>query len=116
MPLTASQIAVMKSDTVRIYRSAFSADFTYFDNLLRDMGPNCPRLPAVWQKVFPSGDAKVRQWFTSAFPGVAYSPGEQVTLTGGAPAPKQPNPIHQNNPTSGVVGKAMTVIQSYRRS
>lgn len=113
MPLTTAQIDVLKSPLTRQRFAAQSANFAYADKLLRESGVSCPRLPYVWNAIFD--DAASREWLTVSFPGVVPTPP--------AASPSDPKP-NQNTPEPaktverrpvGVVGKAITMLQSARR-
>ena len=109
MPLTPEQIKILQTPATRSFRASFASDFAYFDNLISTVGPNCPRLPNVWLKIFPTNDEKVRNWFQSNFVGISYSPGGNKPQE---PPKQNLNPIVRS---SGIVNKAFNVLNSYRR-
>ena len=109
MPLTPEQIKILQTPATRSFRASFASDFAYFDNLMSTVGPNCPRLPNVCLKIFPTNDEKVKQWFQSNFIGISYSPGGNKPQE---PPKQNLNPIVRS---SGIVNKAFNVLNSYRR-
>ena len=104
MPLTKSQLLVLTNPQVRQRLPAKSADFAYVDQLLRDVGESCTRLPAVWDRVFYGLDAAQAQWLSATFPGFKF--------TSSATAKPLP-PI--DRPRNAVT-RAIDVLQSYKKS
>lgn len=100
MPLTPQQLEIMKSAITRSYLPGNKADFSYFDALLKENGPTCPRLPYVWDKVFPSGNKELQQWLVSTFKT------KSVTT----------DPRPSSKPVNNIVRKAINVLQSYKQT
>lgn len=105
MPLSKAQIAVLKSPEVRKRLQTRAADFAYIDKLLKEVGESCPRLPAVWDRIFSGLSAEVSLWLSKNFPGMGFvaSVGQQ---------PEKPIPVRPLN----VVNRAVQVLQSYKKA
>jgi len=101
VPLTPQQIRILKSPVTRARLPGNAGDFSYVDTLLRDTGPDCPRLPAVWEKIFPASDKPLQAWLAKTF--ATQPPAGPVTL---APVKSGAN----------IVRRAMSVLQSYKKT
>jgi hypothetical protein len=98
MVLSPQQLAILKSPVTRAYLQANKGDFAYVDVLLKESGPDCPRLPKVWEKIFPANDIERQRWLSSTF------------KTG----PVQIVP--QAKPVKNMVNRAINVLQSFKQT
>ncbi len=103
MPLTEAQVLVLTNPQVRQRLPTKKGDFAYADSLLRDVGKTCPRLPAVWDRIFSGLDTMTANWLNTTFPGFKFAGG-----TVAKPAPYIP--------PRTIVTKAIEVLQSYKKS
>lgn len=104
MPITKSQLLVLTNPQVRQRLLAKRADFAYVDQLLRDVGESCPRLPAVWDRIFYGLDAAQAQWLNSSFPGFKFVSNATV------------KPLPPIDKPRNAVTRAIDVLQSYKKS
>lgn len=107
MPLTKAQILVLTSPQVRQHLPAKAGDFAYSDQLLREVGETCTRLPAVWDRIFYGLTDDTAKWLTTTYPIPGYT---YVGTSTGVKAPP-PAPLPRT-----LVSKAIEVIQSYKKS
>ena len=104
MPLTKAQVSILTNSKVRQKLSAKQADFAYVDQLLRTVGEACPRLPAVWDRIFWGLDEATAVWLNQTFPGSGFV------------GTKNPQPLPVAAPPRTVVTKAIEILQSYKKS
>lgn len=105
MPLTKAQILVLQNASVRQRLPTKASDFNYVDQLLKDVGPGCPRLPAVWERIFHGLSSDNAKWLNTTFPGFNFV-GSSTSNT-----PLPPVPSSRNSVT-----RAIDVLQSYKKS
>jgi len=67
MALSPQQLAILKSPITRAHLPGNRGDFAYADTLLKDSGPDCPRLPKVWEKIFPANNLELQRWLITTF-------------------------------------------------
>lgn len=104
MPITKSQLLVLTNQQVRQRLPAKRADFAYVDQLLRDTGESCPRLPAVWDRIVYGLDEETAKWMNTNFPGFSFSSG------------KNDKPLPPIEKPRNAVARAIEVLQSYKKS
>lgn len=104
MPITKSQLLVLTNPQVRQRLPAKRADFAYVDQLLRDVGETCPRLPAVWERILYGLDASTAKWLNASFPGFTFNSDSAV------------KPLPPPTPPRNAVTRAIDVLQSYKKS
>jgi hypothetical protein len=73
--------------------------FNFFDKMLKENGPGCPRLSAIWDTVFPRHNLEAQEWIKK-FAGIHTTP---VAVPQGKPVPS-------------IVKRAITVLNSYQKT
>lgn len=95
---------MLQSPQVRQRLTGKAADFVYADQLIRDVGVTCTRLPAVWDRIFHGLTAETAAWLNATYPGFNFI---------GSPASK---PAQRSTGPRSVVNRAINVLQSYKKS
>lgn len=90
----------MQSPATREAFPGKKGDFNFFDQMMRENGPTCPRLSAIWERVFPRSDAQAQEWLKKTM--------GKVPVTATVP--------QQSKPVPNIVGKAMAVLSSYKKT
>lgn len=105
MALSKAQIQALTNPQVRQRLPTKRADFQYADDLLKDVGETCPRLPAVYDRIFYGLDAQTAKWLNGQFPGLGFTSSTTATP-----------PPPQNAMPRTLVSKAIDVLQSFKKS
>jgi hypothetical protein len=104
MPLTLAQTKVLQSPQVRQRLTAKAADFAYVDQLIKDVGVTCTRLPAVWDRIFYGLTVDQAKWLNATYPGFNFTSADASKPPPASIAPRS------------VVNRAINVLQSYKKS
>lgn len=107
MPLSKAQIQILTNPAVRKRLPARASDFKYADTLIRDVGEGCPRLPAVWNRVFANLSQSDATWLNQTFPGHLFT-----GIDPKAPPQALPPLVRPTN----IVHRAIEVLQSYKKA
>jgi hypothetical protein len=101
--LSEAQLATLRDQEVRRRLPTKASDFVYADRLIKDVGPTCSRLPAVYDRIFSGLSPDLARWIALRHPA---SP----TKTGpAAPVPVERRPVN-------IVNRSISVLQSYKKA
>ena len=106
MPLSKAQIQILTNPAVRQRLPGKVVDFTYADTLLRDVGEGCPRLPAVWGRIFTGLSSADALWLNTTFPDQHFVGFDQKTMPPLPPISQPQNLVH----------RAIDVLQSFKKA
>jgi len=114
MALLNQQLNAVQDPRFRSHWPQHADLFVKVDDLLKTVGPSCPRVAAVWDMLLApnSPDPATKAWFQSTFPGVAMrAGGDPAPIPVAKPTPAAPSTVRAPGP----VGKAIDVLQNFRR-
>lgn len=112
MPLLGQQLNIIQDPRFRAHWPNEAALFTNVDRLIKSAGGSCPRLPPLWDMLMSRNDPALKAWFESTFPGVPMKGGGGSFPTS---TPVQPTGQPPSTPVKSPVGRAINVLNSFKK-